>query len=107
MEFIIIGLATAFNFIVIKAKLDRKRYEDAGFDFVLMCTLAVLFSGSYAGMVVAMVSSLVISIYLLFSPPKLVGGLLLRLKGKAEELKELKEHKGTRGARDKLDKITL
>lgn len=90
MEFIIIGLATAFNFIVVKMKLDRKRYEDAGFDFILMCVLAAIFSGSYAGMVVAMVSSLVISLYLFFSPPKLIGNLLLKLKGKAEEMKNSK-----------------
>ena len=102
MEFIIIGLATAFNFIVIKMKLDRKRYEDAAFDFVLMCVLAALFSGSYAGMVVAMVSSLVISVYLLISPPHLVGGLLLRLKQKAEDIKKAKNrpHKKVYGEFD-------
>lgn len=93
MEFIIIGLATALNFIVIKMKLERKRYEDAVFDFIMLITLATLFSGSYAGMVVAMVSSLVISAYLLFSPPKLASGFLQGLKVKLQGLKDAKRRK--------------
>lgn len=93
MEFIIIGIATALNFIVIKAKLERGRYEDAGFDFALLCILAYLFAGSYAGMVVAMASSLVISAYLFFSPPFLVGKLLRGLKTKVEDAKKSKNKK--------------
>jgi predicted PurR-regulated permease PerM len=69
MEYLIIGIVSAFNMLVIKFKLDRKRYEDAMFDTALMFLLSYLFSGSYGGMVVAMVASLVISIYLFISPP--------------------------------------
>jgi Ca2+/Na+ antiporter len=87
MEFIIIGIVTALNFIVIKAKIERKRYEDAVFDFCMLIVLAFLFAGSYAGMVVAMTSSLVISLYLLFSPPKMVGSLVETFKTKAEEFR--------------------
>lgn len=69
MEFVIIGLVTAFNLLVIKAKFARKRYEDGTFDLVFMLTVVVLFSGSYGGMVVAMIASLAISLYLFASPP--------------------------------------
>lgn len=93
MEFLIIGIATALNFIIIKAKIDKKRYEDAAFDASMLALLAFLFSGSYGGLVVAMVSSLAISGYLYLSPPKLIGTLLVKAKSKLEELKD---HKRTR-----------
>ena len=64
MDFILIGIISAFNLLIIKFKLDKKRFEDAILDTALMIVLAYLFSGSYAGMVVAMVASLVISIFL-------------------------------------------
>ncbi len=38
MEFLILGVVSALNFIIIKTKLDKKRFEDAGFDFLLMGT---------------------------------------------------------------------
>lgn len=69
MDFILIGIISAFNLLIIKFKLDKKRFEDAILDTALMVVLAYLFSGSYAGMVVAMVASLVISIFLFISPP--------------------------------------
>lgn len=87
MEFILIGIVSAFNLIIIKVKLEKKRYEDAVFDLSLMGLLAFLFAGSYGGMVVAMVASLAISIYLLISPPKFTS--TLREKA-AEELEEIK-----------------
>lgn len=87
MEFVIIGVVTALNFIVIKLKVEKKRYQDATFDFVMLVVLASIFSGSYAGMVVAMVSSLVISFYLLLSPPNIAFKGLKTLKDKAEEVK--------------------
>lgn len=87
MEFILIGIVSAFNLIIIKVKLEKKRYEDAVFDLSLMALLAFLFSGSYGGMVVAMIASLAISIYLLISPPKFTS--TLREKA-AEELEEIK-----------------
>ncbi len=73
MEYILIGLVSAFNMLIIKFKVDRKRYEDAFFDTILMVILALLFAGTFAGMVVAMVASLVISIFLFISPPTFSG----------------------------------
>lgn len=87
MEFVIIGVVTALNFIVIKLKVEKKRYQDAAFDFAMLIVLASIFSGSYAGMVVAMVSSLVISFYLLLSPPNIAFKGLGSLKDRAEKLK--------------------
>lgn len=70
MEFIIIGIVSALNLIVIVHKFKKGRVEDGIFDSILFILMASLFSGSYGGMVVAMISSLIISIYLWASPPK-------------------------------------
>lgn len=70
MEFIIIGLVSALNLIIIVHKFKKGRVEDGIFDSLLFVTLTTLFHGSYAGMVVAMISSLIVSIYLWSSPPK-------------------------------------
>ena len=77
MEFLIIGLATAFNILVIKIKLERLRYEDAAFDALLLIALSMVFGGTYAGMVVATISSAIISVYFMASPPKFFNKLSL------------------------------
>jgi len=41
MEFLLIGIVTAFNMLVIKFKLDKKRYEDAFFDTALMVEVSI------------------------------------------------------------------
>ena len=68
MEFILIGLVSALNLIIIVHKLRNHRTEDAVLDGLLFTLLASLFNGSYAAMVVAMIASLVISLYLWASP---------------------------------------
>ena len=73
MEFLLIGLATAFNLLIIKHKLERHRYEDGIFDLAILCILTLVFSGSYGGLVVATISSAIISLYFLASPPKFFG----------------------------------
>lgn len=80
MEFLVIGIVSAINMIIIKIKFEKKRYEDATFDLFLMGVLVVLFSGSYAGMVVAMVASMFISLYLLASPPKFTKKFNINIK---------------------------
>jgi hypothetical protein len=94
MEFIIIGLVSAFNLLVIKFKFDRKRYEDAILDLTLMIVLAVLFQGTYAGMVVAMVGSLVISIFLFLSPPTITNKFKGFFKEQIDDLNSQFEIKG-------------
>ena len=69
MGFVIIGIVTAVNMLIIISKIKRKRYEDAIFDVLFLITVAILFSGSYGGMVVAMIASMIISIYLYAYPP--------------------------------------
>jgi len=71
MEFIIIGIAVAFNFLVIKVKFERKRYADGILDLALLTTISFLFAGSFGGLVVATVASALISIFLFVFPPKL------------------------------------
>ena len=71
MEFIVIGVAVFFNIVVIKWKYDKARYADALLDFVCLVAVSILFSGSYAALVVGTIASALVSIYLLISPPKL------------------------------------
>ena len=71
IEFIIIGCAVFFNIAVIKWKYDKARYGDAILDFACLVAVAILFSGSYAALVVGTIASALVSIYLLVSPPKL------------------------------------
>lgn len=74
MEYLLLGLVVAINFIVIKIKLDRKRWEDAIFDTLLMVVVLLLFSGSFAGLIVGSIASLLISIYFFASPPTFFSG---------------------------------
>jgi len=57
VEALVIGIATAFNFIIIKWKLEHKRFADAGLDIFIILVLSVIFSGTLGGMIVAMVAS--------------------------------------------------
>ena len=57
MEFLIIGVVSAINLIIIKVKFEKGRIEDAVFDLSMMGLLGFMFAGSYGGMVVAMVAS--------------------------------------------------
>lgn len=91
MELFVIGLVSAINLIIIKMKFERKRYEDGFFDLSLMAILVVLFSGSYAGMVVAMVASMFISLYLLASPPKFTKGWFEGANKVKQEIKDFAE----------------
>lgn len=60
--------------LIIKVKLDRKRYEDAALDFTLLVIITVVFSGSYGALVVGTVASFFISIFFLASPPTFFSG---------------------------------
>lgn len=70
LEFLIIGIAVAFNIIVIKWKFDKGRTADAITDLCLFIVVTFVFSGSYGALVVGTVASALISIYLFISPPK-------------------------------------
>lgn len=70
MEAAVIGIATAFNFIVILFKFKRHRYEDAFFDLAVFIAISYMFAGTISGMSVGMVASAIVSIWLWFNPPK-------------------------------------
>lgn len=70
MEAAVIGIATAFNFIVILFKFKRHRYEDAFFDLAVFIVISYMFAGTISGMSVGMVASAIVSIWLWFDPPK-------------------------------------
>lgn len=69
--YLIMGIAAAFNVIVIKWKLENSRVGDATLDGGILILLAWVFGGTLGGMVIATVSSAIVSIYLLAFPPKL------------------------------------
>lgn len=75
MEYLVIGIAVAFNFLVILAKFQASRTADATLDLTLLAIISFLFAGSFGGLVVATIASAVISIYLYFVPPKLPSWL--------------------------------
>jgi hypothetical protein len=68
--FLLIGLATAFNLLIIKHKLEKHRYEDGIIDMSILLVLTLVFGGSYGGLVVATITSAIISLYFLASPPR-------------------------------------
>lgn len=71
MEFLLIGLAVAFNCMVIKVKFERGRTADGALDAALLVLITVVFSGTYGALVVGTIASAFISIFLLINPPKL------------------------------------
>lgn len=80
MEFMLIGIATAFNLLIIYWKLEKKRYEDAAVDFSLLFALTKVFEGSYGGLVCATISSAIISVYLIAHPPTFTKGMYEKIK---------------------------
>ena len=88
MELLVIGIAVALNFIIVKMKFARKRWEDAIFDLLTFALLMAIFSGSYAGLVVSSIASLCISIYFFMSPPNFFGKKTGVLAGFINELKK-------------------
>lgn len=74
ISIVLVGLATAFNIIIVKLKFERGRLEDGGFDLALLFLLASVFSGSTGGLVIATITSAILSLYMLASPPKFFSG---------------------------------
>lgn len=74
MEYIFIGIIVAFNIIIIKAKFEAKRHEDGIFDSILLVLITMVFGGSFGGLVVGTIASMVISLYLLKNPPTFFSG---------------------------------
>lgn len=74
MEAILVGITVALNIIIILNKFTKKRYEDGIFDTILLALVTFVFMGSYAGLVVGTIASLLVSIYLWARPPQFFSG---------------------------------
>lgn len=72
MEYLIIGIAVAFDALILKWKWEHQRYADFAMDLGIMLVIMNLFHGSMGGMVVGTIAQVIISFYLLIFPPKLV-----------------------------------
>ena len=66
--------ATVFNLIILIVKFKRKRYEDALLDTFLLVVVFLVLKGSEMMLLIGIFSSLFVSIYLWFAPPKLIKG---------------------------------
>lgn len=67
---VIMGVAVAFNFIVIIIKLQMGRIVDGFTDAGILFLVGTVLSGSFAGLMVGTVASAIASVYLWFMPPK-------------------------------------
>jgi len=68
---LVMGIAAAFNILIIFKKIEKKRRQDAFFDATLLVVLSLVFGGSLGGMLVATVASAIISLYFLYNEPKI------------------------------------
>jgi len=70
MEAIIMGLAVAFNLMVIKYKIEHKRFSDGIMDLSMLILIGIFFSSSTEALMIGTMASAFISIFLYFNPPK-------------------------------------
>ena len=73
MEIILIAIAVVSNFIFLKYKWEKARFLDFFTDVAVLLTLSYLFAGTATGMIIALVSGMMMSIYLWFWPPHLLN----------------------------------
>lgn len=64
-------IATVINIIILIIKFRRRRYEDAALDAISLTIVFWVLKGSELILLVGIFSSLVVSVYLWFSPPHL------------------------------------
>ena len=82
MELLMISLSTALNFAILRWKVSHGRFADAVLDGLMLFVLGYVFSGTLGGMVIAMCSGAIISIYLIFNPFQLIVGDMRDFKAK-------------------------
>ena len=71
MFIILAAIATFINFAIIIWKFGAERYTDATLDLTIFIGICFLFSGTITGLQIGMIASMLVSFYLLASPPKL------------------------------------
>ena len=62
---LIIGIAAAFNLLILLVKFKAGRYGDFSMDIMALIVLTTIFGNTILGMLIATVASMTISIYLL------------------------------------------
>jgi len=67
---LIAGICTAGNILILKVKIERKRYSDALLDGLIFVALGFVFMGTVTGLQIAVIASSVVSLWLWFFPPK-------------------------------------
>ena len=97
IEFILMGVFTAMNFIVIKTKFEHKRIADMLFDLLCLFILINIFGGTFSGMITAMVAGFIISVYLWYFPPKFPWGGQFKESFKSIRNKVVSFKKNTKG----------
>lgn len=73
MEIGIIGIALAFNFLIVKWKLEHNRIIDGIVDVSLLAVIMWLTGGTLTGMSIGAIASAIISLALLARPVKING----------------------------------
>jgi hypothetical protein len=66
----LVGASTASQAVVVLEKVRTRRYFDAVLDLGVALTFSALFAGTLGGSAVAMVASVLFSVYLYFRPVK-------------------------------------
>lgn len=69
----LIGIAVAFNFIVLIHKYRKGRYIDATLDLTILAIICYIFKGTFSALAVGTVASMLVSFYLLFKPVTIKG----------------------------------
>jgi len=67
---LILGFATAINLLLIFWKVTHGRFSDAAVDGGILFILAYMTHGTLTGFATSIVASSIVSLYLLFFPPK-------------------------------------
>jgi len=69
----VMGIVTFLNLLILKVKFENDRIPDLILDVCGLLVLVYIFGGTLGGSLVAMIASLLLSIYLWFFPPKLMA----------------------------------
>lgn len=68
MTLLIIGVAVAFNLLIVLWKFQNRPLIDAIVDASLLILVAMVFSVSTAALTVGTIGSFIVSVYLIFKP---------------------------------------
>ena len=72
MELLFIGVAVAFNLLIIIWKFRNARIADAVADASLLVLVATVFGNSEALLIIGTIASTIISFYLLMNPIRII-----------------------------------